>query len=611
MVIDTELKINSNFDGERIMKTTMDKTVLDTLFDGDTELLRRMIEKYCPKDMTCTVAASGDDVSINMVIPFASLNEYKEKVYRILVNESNPDKDTIDPAVYYDYANTMFKNGYAIEESFRSIDMFYWLISAIKTEFPKFAEEDLSALYTTGTTKLVYNGTSIDTGDYINYNHMESNAFKRIHVTTDLDESTNTYNGRVELTISRDAYDNLKMGNLDERMRALVEDDMTLSTTLANTEKSYLISFEAKTISIYKRYMNQIFDSNNTVFEIEEEKIENEALKSRKFVTLYVDSGNYIDFTQSDTEVIYTLNMVGNYTLDDCQSRDSYIESSRFEAVDNQSTAVVHMSADDQITFVLGTDVAVDKIDVYTKIYNPYKIERQIAFYLTKSRDDLIGESLTARIEERLNNFMSFEKQDVGDGMLKYVVTINADSTQKMAQLTCTFLDGNASSGFSTMSGGLVDGDKLRMTNMSYNDKVDFSGFMGGSAVEKGINYIFEYPQRYVAQFMDSSEYENVEEKQNIISCTTFNKTLSIETSAQKTNWNGIIQLFIWYLALAIILIMTLFNMPFIFRCVKTKHVNWNDIGLFTQKGYTIVTIFTVAAVAFVITSIRLLFKIY
>lgn len=611
MVIDTQLKMNSSFDGERIMQTTMDKSVLNTLFDGDTETLRNMIEKYCPSDMGCTVTADGENVKINMVIPFASLSEYKEKVYRILKNDSNPDKDTVNPAVYYDFSNTMFKNGYSVEESFRSIDMFYWLNSAIKTEFPKFTDEDLEGLFKTGTTTLVFNGTSIETGDYIQYTDMESNAFKRIHVYTDLDENSNKYNGCVELTINRSDYDNLKIVSLTDTLKNLVGDDMQLKESITNTEKTYTITFTATSMSQYVRYMNKIFDSDNAVLEITEEKIENEALKARKFVTLYVDSGNYIDFSQPDTEVIYTVNIAGNYTMDACESRDSFIESSNFKSEDNISTAVVHMSADDQITLVLGTDVAVDQIDVHTKVYNQYKIKRHIVFYLTKTREALIGESLTNRIKERLNNYMSFEKETNKDGTAMYKVTISADSAEKMAQLTCTFLDGNSASGLSVMDGGLLEGDRLYKMDMSYNDKIDFSGFMGGSVVENGINYVFEYPQRYEAHFTDASEYENVVEKENVLSCTTYNKTLSIGTSAEKTNWNGIIQMFMWYASLLVILIMILMNLPTIFRCIKTRHINWNDIGLFTHKGYVIVTIFTVAAVVFVITSIRLLFNVY
>lgn len=611
MKIDTQLIINSNFDGERIMQTTMPKSVLNQLFDGDVGALIDLIDKYCPPEMGCTVEETGENVSIKLVIPFASLSEYKTEVYRILVRDDNPKKDTVNPAVYYDDADTMFKSGYSIEESFRSVDMFYWIITAIKTEFPKLADEDLSGLYESGRTVLNYNGTEIETGEYINYSQMVSNSFKKVHVYADIDNNANVYNARVELTISRQDYDQLKMYHLNEKMNKIAGDDIQLSTILTNTEKTYIVSFNAQSTAAFETFMNRIFNSEDSVLEVIEEDNENEALRARKYVTLYVNSGYYIDFSKPDTEVIYSINVNGDYTLEACESESNYLESTSFDSLDNISSAAIHMSAADKVTLVLGTDVPLDQVEVYTKIYSPYKMERRIAFYLSESREALIGESLTSKVKERLNNFITFEKDSADGGMTKYVVTLSADSYEKMAALTCAFLDGNSASGYSALSGGVSDENRLKTIHMNFTDKIDFSGFLGGSNVEKGIHYTFEYPMGYRGNFVDASEYENVSEENNRLSCTTRNKTLSISSKAEKTNINGIIQMLLWYMTLAVILVLVLMNLPVIIRCIKTKHLNLEDTGLFTQKGYIIVTVFTVAAVVFVITTIRLIFKVY
>lgn len=608
--IDTSLNIDSNFNGERVMTGTVPGTVLNRLFGGDIEQLKTVIEKYCPVEMGCTVEASGSNAKVTLVIPFASLSEYKTKVYRILIDDSNPNRDIVDTSVYYDVSDTMFKKGYAIEEAFSSKDMFYWITTAVKTEFPRFEDDDFSELYTSGKTMLVYNGTQIETESCIHYSQMTSNAFKNVQIYVSLDDKNNVYNGRVELTVERAAYDNAQMLELNEAMDKLSSNKIQLKTSLTNTDKIYTFSFEATSTRLFENYMNRIFASQESKLEIAEEDSGSETLRARKYITLYVDSGQYMDFSTADSEVTCIIETIGNYSMESCEGVSHYVRSSSFECVNNISTAYISMSADDEVTLVLGTDVALDSVEVSTKIYHEYNVERQIAFYLSPSRDALIGGSLEERIKERRSNFIEYERTDLGD-IVRYLVTIRTDSAKKLADLTCAFLDGSSASGKSELNGGSSESHHLRHMQMSYSDRIDFSSFLGGSTVDKGINYVFEYPRGYIGSFSGDNAYENIVQEDNKLSCTTFNKSIVVSSSAEKTNWNGIIQIFLWYVTLAIILVLLLLSLPTIVGCIKARKIDCTDIGLFTHKGYIFVTIFTVTAVIFVITTIRLIFRVY
>ena len=132
MTIDTKLVINSNFDGERTMTASLDKNTLNAMFDGDVSKLQTMIENYCPVEMSCRAQASDDGGAVvAMSVPFASYDEYKNKISNILKDAKN-----VNPAVFYEYSNNLFKTGYTIEEKFCSADLFYWLTDALKEEFP-------------------------------------------------------------------------------------------------------------------------------------------------------------------------------------------------------------------------------------------------------------------------------------------------------------------------------------------------------------------------------------------------------------------------------------------------------------------------------------------
>ncbi len=608
--LDTSLKIDSPFEGERVMTGIVPESVIRRLFDGDIDRFKSLLEKYCPQEMACTVVSEGKDVHMTVSVSFATFDEYKTKIKRILTSDKNPDKDTVNSSVYYEFADTIFKKGFVIRESFSSEDMFWWITSAIREEFPRLEDEDLSVLFTSASTELVYDGKAIETKDHISYSDMVSNAFRSIHVSAEINEAQQVYSGRVVLTALRADYTDEQLLSLNRAMDAISSSHISLQTSLTNDEKTFAFSFVGNSTQDFASNMNRIFSSTDSKLEVSDESDKQEAFKAKKYITFYVNSGQYIDFTDPDSEATYTIQIDGNYVMDSCEGADGFVKSSVFESANGLSTADIRMSANDEVTLALGTDVAIERIDVLTRVNHERSLERQIGFYLSRESDALVGEGLKSRIEDRLNDSMTFEKRD-SEEMAEYLVTITADGPENLAGLTCALLDGSASSGASAMSGGLLDEKRLRDIRMSYSDKIDFSSFLGASSVSMGIQYVFEYPEHYVGTFSSDNAYENMRQERNRLSLTTYNKSLFVSSEARETNWNGIIQLILWCLALAVMLVIAILSLPTVIRCFRTKNINWADTDLFTHKGYVIVTIFTVAAVVFVITSVRLIFKVY
>lgn len=606
MTIDTQLKINSNFDGERMMTAAIDKSTFNTLFDGDIATLQSMIEKYCPPEMSCTVKTTDNGAAVTMTIPFASYEEYQTKVYRILVNDNNPN--SVNPAVYYDKSNNVFKRGYDLKESFKSADMFYWLTTAVGTEFPKLAEEDLSALYKTGKNELIYNNEVFETEEYIAHSSMVSNGFTDAVIETKINDD-GSLDGTVRLTIDRE--DASKISDLDALIDAVVPTGGFGTTILKNLTKTYEITFTSRSEADYVKQLNKIFHSDHSVFEITQEQDANETLKARKYVKQYVDGSYYIDFNQENTNISYVVRLASGYTLENCASANKYIQSSNYDYTDDYTLVTASMSPSDEITFSFGADVPLDKIDVYTKILSNSRQERQIIFTLSKEQDELIGESFKDRIEARITDEITLERTELENKAIKYIVTIKASGAAKMSELTCAFLDGDSASAKSSLEGGLAERNSLHKIHYAYSDVIDFTKFLSTSQAINGIEYVFEYPDGYAAKFKDASAYEDVSQSQNTLSCLTYNKTISVESSAEKTNINGILQQLLWYLSLAAILIILLFNLPGLIRCIKSRTFSAEDMELFTKKGYMMISILAVAGVIFVITSIRLLFGVY
>lgn len=603
ITVNTQLIINSSFDGERVMTASVSQTALDGLFDGNVDLLQSMIERYCPVDMSCRAEAAQDGAVVTMSVPFATYEEYQKKIETILAGAG----DGVNDSVYYEYSDNLFKTGYTIEERFCSEDLFYWLNDALKQEFSSLANEDLSDLYQEGTTELVFNGTAVPTEKYISYSTMQSHGFKSMAVETIVHDD-DTIEASVALTISE--ANEAMISDLDTTMNRLVPEDGKMAIRTVSGEKTYTISFVALSIQSYIRQMNEILHQDNTVFEMNEQQDNTQTLRANQNIVQYADASYFVDYAQPDASVSYTVQLPGDLSFETCESKNGYMTASSYETGDTSSMAVVTMNPSDEITFIFGADISLEEIDVYTKVNNNHDLQRQITFSLLSDKDAVVGENFMARIQERLNDHITCEREEKDD-LVVYTVTIHADSTEQMASQTSWFLEGSETSETTALAGGINEKNSLNRIRYAYDDRLDFSGFLGSSQSTNGIIYMFEYPSGYHASFVDASAYEDVAETGNTLVCRTFNKTVSIDTSAWKRNTEGMILQILWYASLAGILLSILFSLPNLIRCAKARHFSAEEMEMYSRKGRVVVTIFAICAVVFVIDSIRLLFGVY
>lgn len=603
MTIDTRLEINSSFDGERIMSAALDKNTFSAIFDGDVSKLQTMIENHCPVEMSCRASEDGNGGAVvEMSVPFASYEEYKSKIAGILAGAKD-----VNPAVYYEYSNNLFKSGYTIEEKFCSADLFYWLTDALREEFPSLEDEDLSQLYTNGKTELVFNGEAVETDSYIRCTTMNSHGFKSMHVYTTVSEEE-TLTVSVELTISRKNRD--EIGNLDELMEKTATSGISMMTKRSSEDVTYVYTFDAISLNNYVSRMNTILHTDNTIFEITTEQDDTQTLKAHQYIHQYLDASYFVDYSMADATVVYSVTLPGKLSFDSCDGIGSYITDTDFSSDEKTTTAVVTMNPSDEVTMGFGTDISLEKIDAHTKVYNNHKLERNIRFYLSKDKDELIGENFTEKLGGHINENISFEKED-GDDTVVYHVTITASSAEEMSKFTALFLNGTESADDISMTGGINEKNNIHKIRYAYNDMIDFSSFLGGSDVTEGIAYTFEYPGGYTAAFEDASAYEEVSQNRNLLTCKTFNKTVSVKTTAEKANVEGYLLQVFWYLSLVGILLSILFSLPNLIRCAKARRFSGEELELYTKKGYVIVTIFAVSVVVFIIASVRLVFGVY
>lgn len=123
MSIDTTLEVSSKFKGQREMSAVVSESVFRQAFNGNLDELQGMVTEKCPSTLLCSAEEVNNGVLITMTLEFANLSDYTNKIGQILGKT---------PGIYFDASNSIFKEGYMLQENFTSQDLFGWLLDALK-----------------------------------------------------------------------------------------------------------------------------------------------------------------------------------------------------------------------------------------------------------------------------------------------------------------------------------------------------------------------------------------------------------------------------------------------------------------------------------------------
>ncbi len=606
--VDTILSVDQDFQGERVMTAVMSQREFEVLFDGDLEELNQLLDQNVPADMDAEAQQmDSGEVEITLSIPFASYDEYYDKIMAIFSGSSSYDAENM-PSVYFEYSDSLLKKGFIIEENFTSTELFFWLTDAMISEISQLDGKTNEDLFTPGTTTFVFDGEEIAAENCISISRMESNALDTITVETTLN-SNSSFDVVIDYYAGAQVVESLGQ-ELVQIMSDLVPEGGTFSSRTTEDSTVYTIRVSAVSTQDYVEKLNQALHTDNTVFEVTEESDSADTLRAQRKITQYLDGSYFLDFSDPDTVMTYVLKASPEHSFENCESTYQYIQSCTFENTDEYCSTYVTVAPSDQITLSLGYSVDIDKVEVDTVMNNERDFVRNLIFTLTSEQNSIIGEQFEERIQERIQDNITYEKTTSGSNTI-YTVTLTADSAENLSELTCIFLDGNDSMSNSSLTGGQSQENRLNRIRYEYTDKIDLSIFLSGSQSTKGLYYRFQYPKNFTGHFVENSNYEDVLEDDNVLTCVTHNKVIEVRSYGEKANVMGILQRVLLLLSLAGMLIVFLFNLGAILRCVKKRSFDPEEFGLFTSRGYIFVTIFAVCAVVFVISAIRLLFGVY
>lgn len=600
MSIDTTLEVDDKFKGQREMSAVVSESVFRQAFDGNLEELQGMVTEKCPSTLICSAEEVNNGVAITMTLEFANLSDYTNKIGQILGKT---------PGIYFDASNSIFKEGYMLQENFTSQDLFGWLLDALRDKNSQFEDMELSDIFQNGDTRVIYEGETIESEAMIHVEKMDSHAFDSLSVEMTMNDD-GSYKTAVNYIVSQDVY--YDMGDdMDAAIKKLMPDGGVYEVNNVDTQRVYTIGFSAYNTETLISQLNSVLHTKNCEFEIKEAGDESDPFRAHKEITIYLDGSYFLDFAKKETELVYLLKTSSQYSFNDCQSVTGFLRDYSFDNDDKYTSVYMTVGPSDKVQVRLTYAVDIQKIEIGTKIHSETMLERTLSFFFDLEQAQLTGENFESKLRARMDEDMTLDRADV-DGMKVYTVHIQADSPEDLSLRTTKFLDGSANEEelTSSLTGGKSPKKQLKIRSYFYEDHINLEKFLGSAAVSDGIVYRMEYPKGYVAAFEEGSHADMVTEG-NTLTCTTRDLIINVKSRGETTNVAGMTQLILWWASLILTIATLVLNLKHIAGYIRYREKYLLKTDLFHGRNRIVLTAGIVALTVFVFTSLRLIFRVY
>lgn len=239
--LNTELIIDENFSGKRVMTLSIDEALLSSK-SIDVFKISDFIFSNAPKDLSFERARNSNKIDFIFTLSFNSLDDYRSKVKNIIGNDA-------DTSYFYSKEN-LFTNGVKVYENFTSKDFFKFFEDNLNNDFKNFTDIKCSG------TKVVFKGIAHWTSGKINLSNISYTPIDKIVICTKCNEN-NKYNRSFSIVVKKDVTENIENDLYDYFSK--LESDKTLfkGCKISDNFLEYSISFDKLDINSLNEVTSQ------------------------------------------------------------------------------------------------------------------------------------------------------------------------------------------------------------------------------------------------------------------------------------------------------------------------------------------------------------------
>ena len=469
-VVSTNMTVDKNFAGKRTIEVRIDKQDLDEKVTGGIDALKSVADSNLPEEMECTVASDESGSTLNFIMAFTDMEDYRQKVLSVIEAGSN---DTLVPDIAYENEDTVFKTGVKFKENFTSADLLQWYFDALQTS-GIINHSTTSEWYEMGSSTITLDGQTFDTGSELSIDEQELTCLDAIdvHTTVRLDGS---YHRAITFTAYDDTVEALAAQGceLKDYLSKLAPENADFEAEDTDSYSTYTISFDAADAQELVQKTDTILQTKNA-FSIE--IAADEENQGMAFVTLKekLDGSYYLDYGRYSP-------LESSITLFDNLAFSSDTPAQNDMASLSDRVLTYEPSANSEYTFAFDWQISFKTVEIIPQVRNAKKADIAFVFTMEASMDAALKSAAAKALEAAADDYGTFSKN--GD-----VCTIKFSGTaESVAAEINHFIKNNvddpSEEEYFTLSYSDLDTDSKFTTGISGSITYDLSSIIGDTRV--------------------------------------------------------------------------------------------------------------------------------
>ncbi|WP_261304017.1 hypothetical protein [Paenibacillus andongensis] len=458
--VSTSLTMNKDFSGERVITSVVSKSEVNDKFKGGTNKIDEILINYLPPELTYTKTEDANNFTYTLRLPFASLEEYKQKVNKLIGREAK---------ILVSTPNNVFASGVVVSEDFNSIDLLEWFRKAVENEK---LVDDTTKLWELGDTSFTFNGKPYLTGANININDIMNYPIDKISVNTTKNVD-GSFSRNIKYVIPNSTY-NAKTEDINNFMKSIVPQGDTGAWTNDNG-KTFTITYNAKDTAELSTKTSTALSSK--LGSLKESNIIGKN-PFHKYMELYenLDFSAFASDSRNRVNIEYKYMAAGNDSTVAQRNGDNVPTSNTNTFVGNVRTGTM------EIRLVTERKFPVSSIHVTTAVQSATQISKHVTVTYADNVPSEAGDIAKLYVDSLNIPNLTSSVSAIKSGQQVFEFGINGNIQEVNGVLTTLFGKGNAIQ-YSSQKYHLV------FLKGNYTESVNLTEFMSRIGYNKDLNY--------------------------------------------------------------------------------------------------------------------------
>lgn len=246
--VSTNMNIEDNFHGKRVISCFVSKQDMASYFKGDVKNIDSMLENNYPDCFLYSKKETTHGTEFIFEIPFQSMEDYEASVSSVL---------HFSPEIEYSYTDSLFSNGITLKENFTSVDLLRWFEILLSEEY-SVKKSQLSSLWDVKDTYVTWKQEPYKSKtEKIDISYSSQLAFDGIDIFTE-ETDERMFERKICFQIPTNTL-NTEVLNLKSTFEALKPESATAEWTTTKNGNNYEITFQAESFEDISHTTSQIF----------------------------------------------------------------------------------------------------------------------------------------------------------------------------------------------------------------------------------------------------------------------------------------------------------------------------------------------------------------